>query len=108
MNQNAANKRFAIASKSRVLITTPAHAMGLRKQKLLQLMQSFGEISTLVDLAHCNEYCGLQGFVCDYFDIRAASNLVACLNGSIIDVRGWMYCSLANISGYAVHGFVLP
>lgn len=91
MNENAAIKRFAITRESRVLVTSPGHVSGLKKQKLLQLLQSFGEISSLIDLAHCNEHHGLQGFVCDFFDIRAASNLVARLNGLIIDVCAFTY-----------------
>lgn len=75
-----------MASKSRVLITSPGRVLELQKQKLLQLIQSFGELASFHDLANKNNYYGLQGFVCDYFDTRVASNAISNLNGSMFEV----------------------
>lgn len=79
-------KPFHLATKSKVLVTSPGHGLNSKKQMMLQLMKSHGDMILFHDLASKVEYYGLRGFVCEYFDTRAASNLVTNLNGSIIDV----------------------
>ena len=75
-----------MANKSKVLITSPGRGLSFQKQKLFDLIQSLGEVASFHDLANGNDYYGLQGFVCDFFDLRVSINVISKLNGTIFEV----------------------
>lgn len=71
--------------KSKALVTSPGLEISAQKKKLIEVVQSFGECASLVDLSCEKDKYGRRGLVCDYYDIRTTTQVVATLNGSMID-----------------------
>jgi hypothetical protein len=77
----------SMVTKSKVIITSSSRDTLPSRVKVFELAQSFGDVQSLKDIAADESlYSASAGYICDYYDIRAAPQAVTGLNGITIGV----------------------
>lgn len=75
-----------MVTKSKIIITWSNSDTILPRDKVLELVQPFGNVRSLREIADENTSYRFWGYICEYYDIRAPPQAVIGLNGISIEV----------------------
>lgn len=76
----------SMVTKSKIIITWSNSDAILSRDKVLELVQIFGKVQSLREIADENTSYKFCGYICEYYDIRAPPQAVIGLNGISIEV----------------------